>query len=85
MKETIEKVVILILGIITGLVLHAIFDGINQPAPKVKQVVDHERYYCHDTGFLVHHWELQKGDGNWVDTLERNKWEEPIKCPDKED
>jgi len=54
------------------------------PEPKtttyIKSQVDHERYYCHETGFLMHHWELQKDKGNWIDTMERNRWEEPIKC-----
>jgi hypothetical protein len=50
------------------------------PVQKVKQEVNVDRYYCHETGFLMHHWELQKGNGNWIDTMERNRWEEPIKC-----
>ena len=44
-----------------------------------KQPADHERYYCHETGFLMHHW--QHGDkSKWEDALVLNKFEEPIKC-----
>ena len=49
-----------------------------------KQPVDHDRYYCHETGFLMRHWELQKGKGNWMDTLVTNRWDEPTRCEEKE-
>lgn len=41
---------------------------------------DSERYYCHETGFLMHHWQMQKGTDVWLDTLERDHWNGPIKC-----
>ena len=57
-------------------------------SPEVKQIptkqsLDTDRYYCHQTGFLMHHWEPQKGKGNWMDTLVTNRWDEPIKCEEK--
>jgi hypothetical protein len=50
--------------------------------PVVKQPIDHERYYCHETGFLMHHAKDYKGI-NWEDHLVLNKFEEPTKCEEK--
>jgi len=70
---------LLIVGVSGFVMVFAVF-YIPEAKPITKQPVDHEQYYCHETGFLMHHWELQKGNGNWIDTMERNRWEEPIKC-----
>ena len=54
--------------------------GINKEVGKLKpQSVDREQYYCHETGFLMHHWQMQK-DGPYIESLITNRWDEPTKC-----
>ena len=53
-----------------------------RPTLVKQQPIDHERYYCHETGFLMHHAKDYKGI-NWEDHLVLNKFEEPTKCEEK--
>jgi len=69
-------------GILSIIITTVVLTSDPKHTIKTELQPDHDRYYCHETGFLMHHWELQKG--NWIDTMERNKWEEPVKCEAQE-
>jgi hypothetical protein len=73
-------VIFFFLGMATIGLFTVIKDAFYTPKPTpTKQPVDHERYYCHETGFLMHHFKYER-EATYRDVMLTNRWEEPIKC-----
>jgi hypothetical protein len=76
LKRDIYRAIFLLAVITVGFIL---FYKPSLKTTLTEQAADHERYYCHETGFLFHHLK-HNGDSFYVDEPVINRENEPVLC-----